>query len=88
VITGLQWSSEFPYQSHRRAIMDVPYPNPHRFDKAIANQGPLQIAALVACDDGRGAAITDALLQQLSLPNFTTLHADNCDIYERQRSRQ
>jgi hypothetical protein len=87
LIMGLDWSSEFPYQSHRRAIMDTSLGrNPwstRPFEDALANEGPENIAALVACDQGRYGSRLSILLQDLRLAPSTDLHADNCDIYER-----
>jgi hypothetical protein len=88
LITGLDWSAEFPYQSHRRAIMDTTLgrspaswtlpPIKH----AIANQGAGKIAALVACDLGRYGPRLSTLLQEVGMPQSTNLRADDCDIYE------
>jgi hypothetical protein len=93
LILGLDWSSEFPYQSHRRAIMDTPW-GWHRYgsgqtlglepiEHAIFNEGPGNVAALVACDEGRHEDRLPALLQDVGMPLATNLRADDCDIYER-----
>jgi hypothetical protein len=88
VIIGLEWSAEFPYQSHRRAIMDAFFPETPDWklkpvEQAIVREGPLNVAALVACDEGREGLRLDALLKDLEINNSTNLHADDCDIYER-----
>ncbi len=84
LITGLYWSSEFPYQSHRRAIMAFwPERGSTRLQQAIANEGPTRIAAVVVCDEGRSEARLPGLLQETGMPRATAVHADNCDIYER-----
>jgi hypothetical protein len=88
LILGLDWSSEFPYQSHRRAIMDATFdPKSHPWSRgpiehAIANQGPLNVAALVACDQGRYEPHLSILLRDIGMTSSTNLHADNCDIFE------
>ena len=85
VIVGLRWSSEFPYQSHRRAIMDATFDHWSigPIEHAIANQGPENIAALVACDQGRYEPHLSTLLRDVSIRHAASLHADDCDIYER-----
>ena len=89
LITGLDWSSELPYQTHRRAIMD---PGSAQFwaksslgpiTAAIRNQGAPSIPEAVVCDSARGTAHAGALLHIVGLDNSTALHADNCDIYVR-----
>jgi hypothetical protein len=85
VITGLRWSSEFPYQSHRRAIMDTPFDHWSigPIEHAIQNQGPENVAAVVACDHGRYEPHLSTLLRDVSITQASSLHADDCDIYER-----
>lgn len=84
VILGLDWSPEFPYQAHRRAIMDANFAVSHgAIEQAIANEGNDNIAALVACDQGRYGPRLSRLLELVGMPHGTDLHADNCDIYER-----
>jgi hypothetical protein len=87
VIMGLEWSSEFPYQSHRRAIMDTSFGrNPwsiRPIEDALADEGPQNVMALVACDKDRYGSRLAILLQDLRLAPSTDLHADKCDIYER-----
>jgi hypothetical protein len=87
VITGLGLSSELPYQSHRRAIMD---PGPGYLPtvlgpvgEAIQEQQADTIPELVICDDARESARAQVFLQFLALQPSTALHADNCDIYLR-----
>jgi hypothetical protein len=89
VISGLALSSELPYQSHRRAIMD-PGPgtgqsltSPGPIEDAIRNQHAETIPELVACDDTRRSERVGALLQLLALQPSSIQHADNCDIYLR-----
>jgi hypothetical protein len=89
LILGLDWSPEFPYQSQRRAIMDTNFlrkelvSNSGPVEHAISNAGPKNIAALVACGEGRHEDRLPALLKELGMPLATNLHADDCDIYER-----
>jgi hypothetical protein len=92
VILGMDWSSEFPYQSHRRAIMDTSFSikelisDSGPVEHAISNEGPQNIAALVACDEGRHELRLPMLLRDIGLPPAANLHADACDIYERAAS--
>lgn len=92
VILGMDWSSEFPYQSHRRAIMDTSFSikelisDSGPVERAISNEGPQNIAALVACDEGRHELRLPMLLRDIGLPPAANLHADACDIYERAAS--
>jgi hypothetical protein len=88
LILGLQWSPEFPYQSHRRAIMDSFYPQTSTWtvgpvEQAIANEGPGNVAELVACDQERQGPRVETFLRDVGLAESTPLHADDCDIYER-----
>ena len=89
VITGLGWSSELPYQSHRRSITDfsgafAPYPHPlDPLIAAIRDQGGETIPEVVVCDDSRGTDRARTLLKLIGTADSTTLHADNCDIYLR-----
>ena len=89
VITGLDWSSELPFQSHRRAIMD---PGSAQFwaksslgpiTTAIRNQGARSIPEVIVCDSERGSDHAEALLHIIGLEESTNLHADGCDIYLR-----
>jgi hypothetical protein len=87
LITGLEWSAEFPYQSHRRAIMDAFFPETPTWtvgpvERVIATAGPKSVTALVACDQGRDGPRLSTFLRDLGLAHSTDLHADNCDIYE------
>ena len=52
----------------------------------MANQGPQNVTALVACDEGRYGTRLSRLFQDLRLANSTDLHADKCDIYEHGRA--
>ena len=90
VITGLDWSSELPYQSHRRAIMD---PNALSFlfpnslgpiEPVILNQHSQTIPEMVVCGEMRDTGRARRLLDLLEIqPSTTALHADNCDVYLR-----
>lgn len=89
VIAGLDWSSELPYQSHRRAIM---YSGSARYwsgtelgpiTAAIQNQQSRTIPAVVVCDTARGAQAVEPLLHIVGIQDPAPLHADNCDIYLR-----
>jgi hypothetical protein len=87
LIHGLDWSAELPYQSRRRAIMDAFYPQRQGWsvgpvEHIIALEGPENITALVACDQGRYGPRLDVLLNDVAMTHSTDLHADNCDIYE------
>jgi len=82
LVTGLEWNSDLPYQSHRRAIMEADEKS-HRFDQPIANTGAENIGAVVACNEGRADAEIPSLLHRLSMGNSPIAHADECDIYER-----
>jgi hypothetical protein len=89
VMSGLDWSSELPYQSHRRAIMDpgaVAFHFPNSLGAiaaAIENQHAEAIPEVAICDDARKSDRSQALLQFLGIHSSTALHADNCDIYLR-----
>lgn len=89
VISGLDWSSELPYQSHRRAIMDsgvVAYRFPNSLGAiatAIRNQDAKNIPEIVVCDQMRGTDRARAFLQLLGIQSSSALHADDCDIYLR-----
>lgn len=89
IITGLDWSPELPFQSHRRAIMD---PGAAKFwagsdlgpmTAAIRNQGPASIPEVVSCDSMRGTGHTLAILHLVGIEGSPALHADGCDIYLR-----
>ncbi len=87
LILGLDWSAELPYQSHRRAIMDATF-DPKSYiwsigpiEQAISNQGPGNVAALVACDKGRYEPRLSILLKDVRISPTTDLHADHCDLY-------
>jgi hypothetical protein len=87
VITGLEWSAEFPYQSHRRAIMDAFFPQTPAWtvaavERVIATEGAKNVTALIACEEGRYGPRLATFIRDLGLTNATGMHADNCDIYE------
>jgi hypothetical protein len=89
LMTGWDWSSEFPYMSHRRAVMAPILPGlSDGVDQAIRNEGPNRIAAMVVCSKGRSEARLPELLRELGMPNSTSMHADDCDIYERIGSQE
>jgi len=82
LVYGLDWSSEFPYQAHRRAIMAWKAPGEHALQQAIANEGVSHISALVVCDQDRSLA--SALVANMRSAGFSAnrqFTADNCDIY-------
>jgi hypothetical protein len=89
IVTGLDWSSEFPYQSQRHAIMDQGRGFAGRpwdlsaVRQAVENEGSSRISAVVACDVGRSSDRLMAILQIVGMSNPTELHGDDCDIYER-----
>jgi hypothetical protein len=84
LIVGLLGSAEFPYQSHRRAVMSPSIPSTTSgVELAIRNQGPNRIAAIVVCGKGRGDTGLPGLLGELSMPASTGMHAEDCDVYER-----
>jgi len=88
LITGLDWSPEFSYLSHRRSLMaPVSWNTGDGLDRAIRNQGPDRIAAVVVCAKGRSEPRLPELLEELTMPNSTSMHADDCDIYERVSSQ-
>jgi hypothetical protein len=89
LITGLDWSSELPYQSHRRAIMDAHLVSPMPTDalgpltREIDDEGPQTIPEVIACNKNRNSARLQKLLQLVDIAPTTSLHADDCDIYVR-----
>ena len=89
LITGLDWSSELPYQSHRRAIMDsagVASDFPSSLGPiatAIRNQHADKIPEVVVCDSMRSSNRSLELLQAAGIQSSDPLRADNCDIYLR-----
>lgn len=89
VILGLDWSPEFPYQSHRSAIMNTTLGRkPESWSllplkQAIQNQGTANISALVVCDRARSAPLFISIVQILGMPEGAIKRADDCDIYER-----
>jgi hypothetical protein len=84
VILGLDWSSELPYQTHRRAIMD-PWPDrsSEPLKAAMENQGTERISAVVACGENRATPRLRATLELSSMPDAPQFRADGCDIYLR-----
>ena len=89
VVTGLDWSSELPYQSHRRAIMDSGGVAAHfpgslgPIAAVIQMQHADAIPEIVVCGDSRGSNRAEALLALLEIQPSSPLHADDCDIYLR-----
>jgi hypothetical protein len=87
LITGLDWSSELPYLSHRRALMaPLSWQFPAGLDQALRNEGPDNIAAAVICSTGRSEPRLHDVLAQLDMPESTSMHTDDCDVYERTRN--
>jgi hypothetical protein len=91
LVTGLSGSSEFPYQSQRRAIADPAFSldgheyslDPSVMRQAVENVGPDGIAAVIACDAGRNSDRLKMLLHIAGMGETTEFHGDDCDIYER-----
>jgi hypothetical protein len=89
LITGLDWSPALPYQSRRRAIMDMGTGTlfgPKELallEKSISMQGPRTIAAVVACGTQRDDIRLNALLQFVGIDGDRKLEADGCDVYQR-----
>jgi hypothetical protein len=82
LVYGLEWSSELPYQAHRRAIMAWQAPGETALQRAIANQGASHISALIVCDKDRG--LSPAIVANMRSAGFGAkrqLTGDNCDIY-------
>ena len=89
-----EWSSEFPYQCHRRAIMGWTGPGPKHVStpadmkspalaESIARLKPTNIAALVVCNDARNSGWDYAAREDLLFQSVRELSADKCDIYLR-----
>jgi hypothetical protein len=93
LITGLDWSPELPYQSQRRAIMEVygadavGVSDLRAVEQAIADEGPGGISAVVACSTRRNSDRLKTILQAVGMSNPTEMHGDDCDIYERAATR-
>jgi hypothetical protein len=83
LVTGLDWSSELPYQAQRRAIMDPDWPGLSPLPQAVKNVGPAEVAAVVACDGGRNTGRLKVLLEMTGMNSPVELQGDDCDIYER-----
>lgn len=82
LVYGLDWSSEFPYQARRRAIMAWKPPGEPALQHAIANLGISHISALIVCDNER--SLSPTLLTNMRATGFSVRReftADNCDIY-------
>ena len=95
LILGMTWSPSFPYQSHRRAIMEPILTSDREpnqtigiepYEHAISNEGSKNIEALMACGEGRYDSRLPILLQDISMPRVANNHADGCDIYEHSAS--
>jgi hypothetical protein len=83
LIIGLLGSAEFPYQSHRRAVMAPGIPaTSSALEQAIRNEGANGIAAIVVCDKGRRDTGLPGLLGELGMPASTAIHTEDCDVYE------
>ena len=84
LIDGLDWSSELPYQAHRRAIMMLEAHRDEAFQEAVREEGVNPISSLLIC--GRGPIPTKDLLTALLQHgiNFTRrFDRDGCEIYLR-----
>jgi hypothetical protein len=82
LVYGLDWSSEFPYQAHRRALTAWKAPGEIALQHAIVNLGIPNIGALVVCDKDR--SLSPALVANMRSAGFAArrqLTADNCDIF-------
>jgi hypothetical protein len=91
VIVGENWSPEFPYQSHRRAIMNVLNLQIKNWDlvtveQVVRNTGVQNIAAVVACSDGRSEPGIATLNRDIGMSQTAVFRANDCDIYERNAS--
>jgi hypothetical protein len=87
LIFGWGYSSELPYQSQRRAIMDwQPDWQPestvyNTLQKAIDNEGAANIGAVVVCN--RSQPGWPAYVKELGMPATPQAYEDGCDLYER-----
>ena len=94
LITGLKWSSELPYQSHRRAVTDADVGVSNQpedlgpFGRELQEESPQTITEVVACGDGRNTDRLREILQTVDIAPSTPLHADDCDIYRRHADSQ
>lgn len=93
LITGLDWSPELPYQSHRRAIMDAHIEHLSNsadlgpFASEIQNVGPRTISEVVACRKVRNSARLYNILQLVEIAPSSPQQADDCDIYLRRNDQ-
>lgn len=82
LVYGLDWSSEFPYQSHRRAIMAWKATGEPALQHAVTNLGVSHISALIVCDKDR--SLLPTLVPNMRSAGFAATRqftADNCNIY-------
>jgi hypothetical protein len=83
LVYGLDWSSELPYEAHRRAIMDrngfAPDPS---LKFALDHLAPLKLGGVVICGPTRNYPDPlDRLLQSLAFQTRPYASASDCDIY-------
>lgn len=94
VFDANDWSSEFPYQCRRRAIMGWTGPGLKRASTPGDLKNPVlaqsisrvkagDLAALVACGDARNPDWPSAAREELRFPSVRQVSADGCDIYLR-----
>ena len=81
LVFGWGYSSELPYQSHRRAIMASRPESIGGLESVIDGVGRENIGMVVACygPDPRLAST----LHKLAMPASTVIHVDGCDLYRR-----
>lgn len=84
LILGYDWSSELPYYSERRALMEpglVPWQTP-AFQAALANLSSVRVGALLACQDARSKHDEiQARLAALGFMQSPAYQNASCDIY-------
>lgn len=84
LILGYDWSSEVPYYSERRALMEpgwVPWQTP-TFQAALANLRSTHLGAMLVCQDARSKQ--DEIQSRLAALGFSQTPAYqnvSCDIY-------
>ena len=84
LILGLDWSSEVPYYSERRALMEpgwAPWQTP-MFQAALANLSSVHIGAVLVCQDARSTPEeVQARLAALEFMQSPAYQNASCDIY-------
>jgi hypothetical protein len=81
LIFGWGYSSELPYQSHRRAILASWPESVGGLEPVIDEVGRENIALVVACYDPDPRLAST--LRKLRMPSSNVIHADGCDVYSR-----